>query len=44
MDDSDAELAAGQTVALQPLMDELREAAKRLEAALANQPEHVRTP
>ena len=41
MDESDAQLAAGQTVPLEPLLDELRQAAARLEAKLAARPEHI---
>ena len=41
MDESDAQLAAGQTVPLEPLLDELRLAAAQLEAKLAGQPEHT---
>ncbi len=41
MDESDAQLAAGQTVPLEPLLDELRQAAAQLEAKLAGQPEHT---
>lgn len=43
MDESDAQLAAGQTVPLEPLLDELRQAAAQLEAKLAAQPEHTAT-
>ena len=39
MDESDAQLAAGQTVPLEPLLDELRQAAAQLEAKLAARPE-----
>lgn len=41
MDESDAQLAAGQTVPLEPLLDELRRTAEQLEAKLAGQPEQV---
>ena len=41
LDESDAQLAAGQTVLLEPLLDELRQAAAQLEAKLAGQPEHT---
>lgn len=41
MDESDAQLAAGQTVPLEPLLDELRQAAAQLEAKLAARPEHT---
>ena len=41
MDESDAQLAAGQTVPLEPLLDELRQAAAQLEAKLAGLPEHT---
>ncbi len=39
MDESDAQLAAGQTVPGEPLLDELRRTAERLEAKLANEGE-----
>ena len=41
MDESDAQLAAGQTVPLEPLLDELRRAAEQLEAELADRPERA---
>lgn len=41
MDESDAQLAAGQTVPLEPLLDELRRSAEQLEAKLAGRPEYV---
>lgn len=41
MDESDAQLAAGQTVPLEPLLDELRQAAAQLEAKLARLPEQT---
>lgn len=41
MDDSDAQLAAGQTVPLEPLLEELRLAAEQLEAKLAERPRHT---
>lgn len=41
MDESDAQLAAGQTVPLEPLLDELRQAAAQLEAKLAGEPERT---
>ena len=41
MNESDAQLAAGQTVPLEPLLDELRQAAAQVEAKLAARPEHT---
>lgn len=41
MNESDAQLAAGQTVPLEPLLDELRHIAEQLEAKLAEQPKHT---
>lgn len=41
MAESDAELAAGQTVPLEPLLDELRRTAEQLEAKLAIRPERA---
>jgi hypothetical protein len=41
MDESDAELAAGLTVPLQPLLDALRQAAEQLDAEPAVPPEHA---
>ena len=41
MNESDAQLAAGQTVPLEPLLDELRHTAEQLEAKLAERPKHT---
>lgn len=41
MNESDAQLATGQTVPLEPLLDELRHTAEQLEAKLAEQPNHT---
>lgn len=41
MAESDAQLAAGQTVPLEPLLDELRRTAEQLEAKLVGRPEHT---
>ena len=41
MNESDAQLAAGQTVPLEPLLDELRHTAEQLEVKLAEQPKHT---
>ena len=41
MDESDAQLAAGQTVLLEPLLDELRRSAEQLEAKLAGRPRYA---
>jgi hypothetical protein len=41
MDESDAELAAGLTAPLQPLLDALRQAAEQLDAEPSGPPEHA---
>lgn len=44
LDESDAQIAAGQTVPLEPLLNELRHAAAQLEQRLATRPERTAEP